>query len=178
MSKIFEYAILFNQPIAKWNVSKVENMSWMFHGATEFNQPIGGGVTTTVKQVSSENDLSFSDETVYNINKGWTVSNVRNLSGMFTFCNSFKQYLGDWVIENSENKPFVCGLSFDANNEKYKFSKYRLIQFIENYQFNETDQSKYDIIKYCKQYSQHDNEEFINIINELKDKNIKLDITI
>ena len=46
----------FNQPLNKWNVSKVTDMSWMFENARSFNQPL---------------------------NK-WNVSNVTDMSEMFT----------------------------------------------------------------------------------------------
>ena len=30
----------FNQPLERWNVSKVRNMSYMFWGCERFNQPL------------------------------------------------------------------------------------------------------------------------------------------
>jgi surface protein len=35
---MFRIAESFNQPLNKWNVSKVNNMTDMFLGATSFNQ--------------------------------------------------------------------------------------------------------------------------------------------
>ena len=40
MNWMFEGATIFNQPIGKWNTSKVKYMAGMFSGATNFNQPI------------------------------------------------------------------------------------------------------------------------------------------
>ena len=37
---MFDEATNFNQPLDKWDVSKVTNMSVMFYGATSFNQPL------------------------------------------------------------------------------------------------------------------------------------------
>ena len=54
MFGLFSYAYSFNQPLNKWNVSKVTNMEWMFYYARSFNQPL---------------------------NK-WNVSNVRNIKRM------------------------------------------------------------------------------------------------
>ena len=33
-------ATSFNQPLNKWNVSKVTDMKWMFKNAHSFNQPL------------------------------------------------------------------------------------------------------------------------------------------
>ena len=60
------YARSFNQPLNKWNVSKVRKMNSMFNGASSFNQPL--------------ND--------------WNVSNdVRNMYKMFWNADSFNQPL-------------------------------------------------------------------------------------
>ena len=59
------YARSFNQPLNKWNVSKVRKMNSMFNGASSFNQPL--------------ND--------------WNVSNVRNMYKMFNGASSFNQPL-------------------------------------------------------------------------------------
>jgi surface protein len=37
---MFSDAESFNQPLDKWNVSKVKNMNYMFADATSFNQPL------------------------------------------------------------------------------------------------------------------------------------------
>ena len=37
MESMFSGATSFNQPLNKWNVSKVTDMSYMFGGATSFN---------------------------------------------------------------------------------------------------------------------------------------------
>ena len=40
MERMFGDAEDFNQPLNKWNVSNVEDMSGMFSGAVSFNQPL------------------------------------------------------------------------------------------------------------------------------------------
>ena len=62
---MFEDATSFNQPLNKWNVSKVTDMNWMFYGANSFNQPL--------------ND--------------WNVSNVTSMNEMFCCAYSFNQPL-------------------------------------------------------------------------------------
>ena len=61
---------VFNQPIGNWDVSNVEDMSYMFY-ASNFNQPIGG----------------------------WDVSNVKNMQGMFQF-GDFNQDISGWDVRN------------------------------------------------------------------------------
>ena len=40
MTFMFHDARSFNQPLNKWNVSNVETMKYMFVWATSFNQPL------------------------------------------------------------------------------------------------------------------------------------------
>ena len=63
----------FNQPIEKWDVSKVENMESMFRVAEAFNQPI----------------------------EKWEVSKVKNMESMFREAKAFNQSLpGGWKLED------------------------------------------------------------------------------
>ena len=47
MRAMFEDASSFNQPLNNWNVSKVETMRWMFEGASSFNQALTRTVNGT-----------------------------------------------------------------------------------------------------------------------------------
>jgi len=53
---MFKGATSFNQPIAGWNVSRVENMREMFKGATSFNQPIAGWNVSRVTDMANFNE--------------------------------------------------------------------------------------------------------------------------
>ena len=70
MSDMFRYATSFNQPLNKWNVSKVKSTSWMFSEARSFNQPLDK----------------------------WDVSNVNYMVGMFDEAYSFNQPLNKWNV--------------------------------------------------------------------------------
>ena len=78
---MFGNAKLFNADIGNWNVSKVTNMSGMFHGAHCFNQDISK----------------------------WVVSNVTDMSNMFygvsTGTNGNDLY-GDVTIPNGQDPGF------------------------------------------------------------------------
>ena len=68
---MFRGATSFNQPLNKWNVSKVTNMSEMFFYANSFNQPL---------------------------NK-WNVSNETDMERMFRGASSFNQPLhAPWYV--------------------------------------------------------------------------------
>lgn len=71
-SFLFYGASSFNQPIGHWATSQVTAMESTFEGASSFNQPIGS----------------------------WDVSNVTNMSGMFAGAYSFNQPLGGWDVSN------------------------------------------------------------------------------
>ena len=73
MSKMFNRASSFNQPLENWNVSNVKNMSLMFAYASSFNQPLGK----------------------------WNVSNVTTMYGMFSGASSFNQPLDKWDLSNT-----------------------------------------------------------------------------
>jgi surface protein len=80
MSFMFSVAVSFNQSIGNWNVSNVLNMSYMFASAISFNQFLG------LWNVSNVIDMSymFADASLFNQDiGGWNVSNVLNMSYMF-----------------------------------------------------------------------------------------------
>ena len=68
----------FNKPIAKWDVSSVTKMDWMFAGATSFNQPIGDwNVTSVTNMTNMFNNTSALSDT----NKGVIHQAFSNQSG-------------------------------------------------------------------------------------------------
>jgi surface protein len=78
MEGMFYIAKKFNQPIGKWNVSKVTNMSYMFADAESFNRPINR----------------------------WDVSKVVNIKHMFSNSFSFKKKLTTWGDKLPTNTDF------------------------------------------------------------------------
>ena len=97
---LFEWSLRTNEQFAgigDWDVSKVEAMSSMFLGASNFNQPLNNWDVSNVKDMSG----MFSDAASFNqpLNK-WNVSKVENMSYMFLRAYNFNQPLNDWDVSN------------------------------------------------------------------------------
>jgi hypothetical protein len=65
----------FNEDISRWDVSNVEDMSFLFYNQQVFNQPL----------------------------ETWNVGNVRSMVGMFRMTGAFNQPLGKWDVSNVED---------------------------------------------------------------------------
>ena len=65
MADMFDSAESFNQPLNKWNVSKVTNMEAMFGGATSFNQPLNDWNVSKVTNMA----LMFGGATATSFNQ-------------------------------------------------------------------------------------------------------------
>ena len=92
--------------IETWNVSHVISMSYMFSGASSFNQPLGN----------------------------WDVSNVTNMSGMFNKAISFDQPLDNWSVSNVTNMSwmFAGAESFNQDISQWKINKYVSMYYMFN----------------------------------------------
>ena len=91
-SYMFYGASLFNQDISGWTTSAITNMSYMFYGASLFNQDISYWDTSLVQNMSG----MFENGTNFNKNLGsWSTGAVTNMSNMF---NNAANYNG--IFEN------------------------------------------------------------------------------
>ena len=95
MSYMFKGASAFNDPINHWDVSNVIYMSWMFFTATNFNQPLDDWDVSSVESMDNlfHNAASFNQ----NINN-WNVSSVTTMQNMFLLARSFDQPLNNWSL--------------------------------------------------------------------------------
>ena len=95
MSEMFYGAHQFNQPIEHWNISSVTNLSRMFFGAFAFNQPLQKWNTANVKDISFM--FMFCREFNQPLN-AWNVSAVETMSGTFSMASVFNQPLDTWNV--------------------------------------------------------------------------------
>ncbi|GAB6073691.1 BspA family leucine-rich repeat surface protein [Nautilia lithotrophica] len=122
MSHMFDGATNFNQPLNDWNVSSVTNMSHMFDGATNFNQPLNNWNVSNVKYMNGmfKNAWNFNQPL-----DNWNVSKVENMSEMFYYATNFNQPLNNWNVSNVKymNGMFLGAYSFNQPLNDWNVSK-------------------------------------------------------
>ncbi len=103
------------------DLSKVEDMSFMFDGAKLFNGDIGSWDTSEVKYMQG----TFMITEKFNGDIGdWDTSSVTNMSSMFNAAHAFDQDIGDWNTSKvtSMNQMFYGVHVFDQNISKWDTS--------------------------------------------------------
>ena len=118
MSFMFFWAMDFNHTLNNWNVSKVKNMSGMFQAAIKFNQPLYKWNTSNVKSMSFM--FNYAKKFNQNINN-WNVSKVEDLSYMFCECEVFNQPLNDWDVSNVKTMEGTFRRAYKFNQPLYKW---------------------------------------------------------
>lgn len=93
-SYIFNGATAFNDPsVASWNTTKITNLRSVFEGATLFNQNISSWDVSNVSDMT----LAFANATNFNQPIGsWNISKVKWLGQVFTNASSFNMPLNSW----------------------------------------------------------------------------------
>ena len=112
MTWVFHNAINFNQDISSWNTSNVLNMSNMFNGARSFNQPIGIWDTSNVTRMSG----MFQNATGFNQPIGnWDTSKVTMMQNMFNTASAFNQNINTWetLLVGNMGGMFMLASTFD-----------------------------------------------------------------
>jgi surface protein len=126
MSFMFSGATSFNQNISTWNTGNVINMASMFDGASSFNQNIGSWVTTGVTNMNRV----LNGATNFNQNIGsWslrtagvTMFDMLNNCGMST--ENYSRTLIGWANSVSANGHLPSGTTLDAVNMNYDCVNY------------------------------------------------------
>lgn len=98
----------FNSDISNWDVSNIEDMSYMFYEATSFNQDISSWNTSSVTNMSwmfARGDFYSIDMSFNQDIGGWDTSNVTNMEGMFHRSSAFNQDLTGWCVTNITSEP-------------------------------------------------------------------------
>ena len=135
-----DYSVFFNSPnirfhelkkntsgLIYWDVSNVEDMSYMFCKSKSFNQPIGNWDVSNVETMASmfESAISFNQ-----LLENWDVSNVNSMSSMFKDAISFNQPIGNWDVSNVETMAsmFESAISFNQLLENWDVSNVRFMR--------------------------------------------------
>ena len=97
MSYMFHFAEKFNQPVQHWNVSAVTKMNDTFNKASSFNQPLEkwdmSNVTTIRRMFKQASAFNQSLE-------NWNVSNVKDMYATFSNAEVFNKPLEKWDVSN------------------------------------------------------------------------------
>ncbi len=104
MSYMFYGCANFNQPLSSWNVGNVTNMYAMFRGCSVFNQNIN---TWNVSNVITMGEMFYGCANFNQPLNNWNVSNVTNMSYMFYGCANFNQPLSSWNVSNATNLTYM-----------------------------------------------------------------------
>ena len=123
--------------IADWDVSKVKDMSGMFNGASNFNQPLNNW---DVSNVTDMHDMFLGAVDFNQPLNNWDVANVEDMSYMFDSAKNFNQPLDKWDVSRVwvMECMFLCAESF--NQPLDNFSSEQKIQA--HYHFDEVKYKK------------------------------------
>jgi surface protein len=88
--------------IKNWNTVSASNMSGMFYGAPQFNQPIGNWDVSNVTSMNAMLGI-FYGGTTGSFNQplnNWNTSKVNNMQYLFAGQTNFNQNIGSWDTSN------------------------------------------------------------------------------
>jgi Mycoplasma protein of unknown function, DUF285 len=121
-SFVLSGADTFNEDISLWNVSHATTMKGMFCNAKAFNQDLSFWNVSNVRDMSMMfwRAHVFNNESISN----WDVSNVETMCEMFQFAKAFNQDLSFWNVQNVKNMSlmFDDATSFNQNLSRWNVS--------------------------------------------------------
>nr|WKN36155.1 BspA family leucine-rich repeat surface protein [Tunicatimonas sp. TK19036] len=141
MSYMFYGATSFNQDISHWDVSNVDKMSWIFYQAETFNQDISSW------NVSNVTDMSYMFSWADNFNHdigSWDVSNVVDMSYMFYNALSFNQDISDWNVGNVKRMKWMLSYAEAFNQNLGLWNIINVTNMDELFSFTALSQNNYD----------------------------------
>ena len=115
-----DYRNIFNDShklisIDQWGDIKWSSMSEAFYDCS--NLIINASDTPDLSNVTDMSGM-FSNATSFNQDIGdWDVSNVTDMSSMFSYTSQFNQYIGDWNVSNVTNMGYLFSGATSFNQD-------------------------------------------------------------
>jgi hypothetical protein len=105
----------FNQDITSWDVSSVDNFSFMFKGCTAFNKALawdtGAGDTFE--------EMFYGCTALNSLLLGWNVGGALTLKNMFAGCTLLNQSFASWITGATTTSYFGTFQNCTALNEDF-----------------------------------------------------------
>ncbi len=117
---------LFNGNIDQWDVSNVKDMNRMFTGSS-FNGKVDQWDVSKVENM----EFMFADTSDFNNDiSNWNVGNVVIMRSMFEDAQKFNQSLNKWNVENVENmfEMFLRARVFNGNVSAWNVSNVKIMR--------------------------------------------------
>ena len=109
-----------NFDISRWDVSNVEDMSYMFYDCEKFDGNLSKWDISKVKNIN--NMFCLCSDFIGNGLKNWNVSKIKNMSGLFYRCNNLDCDLSNWNVRNVTNMANMFGNCYKLNCELSKWN--------------------------------------------------------
>ncbi|WP_010179249.1 BspA family leucine-rich repeat surface protein [Aquimarina agarilytica] len=122
LKAMFVNCVKLEADISKWNVSTIEDMSFLLNNAKKFNSPLNDWDMSNVKTIA---EMFTNAETFNQILDKWDVSKVTDMSGAFSgINNSFNRPLNNWDVSNVKTMEgmFVNSKVFNQPLDKWDVS--------------------------------------------------------
>jgi surface protein len=118
-----EFAQTYGYPINKWDVSNLQDFSYIFWNEDTFNEDISSwnvSNATTMRQMFFE-ARSFNQ----NLSR-WNVQNVTNMHAMFEGADAFNQNISDWKVSNVTNMIQMFRNATRLSTRKFRIGMYEM----------------------------------------------------
>ena len=112
MSYMFHKCIRFNQDLTRWDVSSVTNMEGMFQSASAFDHPLN---TWNISRVTSLQNTFRNARSFDKSLSRWDVSSVTNMRSIFWGASKFNRPMSRWRTSNVVDMQamFVDAIAFN-----------------------------------------------------------------